>query len=188
MVNAQLIQLVSMDLNGTGTLVDVSQYVRGVDGVRKTAVRQDQFRDAQPATFSFVLENYDGRFTPGSTASPYAMPLTERMTVCWSVGNQLRAGSVQSITLADDNWTAVTVTCDDMLGTASRNRIATSIADAIAVASTQLLMWRMDDATTATTAAEASGNSALLPTSVATTVFGQAAVPGLPGTQLQITS
>jgi len=188
MANTPLTQLVSMDLNGTGTLVDVTRYVRGVDGVRKTAVRTDQFRDAASATFTFTLENYDGRFTPGNTLSPYPVPLTERMQVCWSVGGQLRAGAVLSIGIAEDNWTAITVTCDDMLGAASRNTIKTSIADAITVAAGQLLLWRMDDAVGATFAVEAGGNAPLTPTLVGSVVFAQQAIPGLPGTQVQVTS
>ena len=190
MANRQLAQLVSMDLNGTGVLVDVTAWVRGADGVTKTPTRTDQFRDAQPATFAFVLENYDGRFTPGNPNSPYANPVTERMKVCWSVGNQLRGGEINMITLAEDNWTAVTITCDDMLGVASRNTINLSIADAITVAAGQLLLWRFDDAVGSTQAVEASGNGAfvLAATAGASIVFGQTAIPGLPGTQLLVTS
>lgn len=205
MGNPPLAQLVSMGLAGpgvadifvdpfldtfgpVGVLVDVSPYVRGQVGVTKTPVRTDQFRDTAPATFTFTLDNYDGRFTPGNTNSPYAVPVSERMQVCWSVGNQLRAGAVLSIAIAEDNWTAVTITCDDMLGAASRNTIKASVADAITIASSQLLLWRMDDATTATTVAEASGNGALTPTPVGVLAFGQAVVPGLPGTQLLVTS
>ena len=188
MGNASLAQSVWMDLAGTGTLVDVTRYVRGTDGVVKTPVRTDQFRDTAASAFTFTLENYDGRFTPGNTNSPYAVPLTERMVVCWSVGNQLRAGAVLTMGIADDNWTAVTVTCDDMLGAASRNTIKASIADAITVAAGQLLLWRLDDAVAAAYALEVGGNGSLVPTSVGIPVFGQAAVPGLPGTQLLITS
>ena len=191
MGNSLLVQYVAMDLNGNpSALVDVTAYIRGVDGVSKTATRTDQFRDAQPATFSFVLENYDGRFTPGNPNSPYTNLVTERMQVCWSVGGQLRAGAINTITLAEDNWSAVTITCEDMLGTASRNTITASIADAISVAAGQLLMWRMDDATAATAAAEAAGNLPLVPPlgAGASIVFSQAAIPGLPGTQALVTS
>lgn len=188
MGNAPLTQLISMDLAGTGVLVDVSQYVRGQVGVIKTPVRTDQFRDTAPATFTFTLDNYDGRFTPGSPSSPYAAPVTERMQVCWSVGNQLRAGAVLTIAVAEDNWTAITVTCDDMLGAASRNTIKLSIADAITVASSQLLLWRMDDAVASNQVAEASGNGPLVPTPVGVLAFGQPTTPGLPGTQLLVTS
>ena len=188
MGNASLAQSVWMDLAGTGTLVDVTRYVRGTDGVVKTPVRTDQFRDAAASAFTFTLENYDGRFTPGNTSSPYAVPLTERMVVCWSVGNQLRAGAVLTMGIADDNWTAVTVTCDDMLGAASRNTIKASIADAITIAAGQLLLWRFDDTVGSPVAVEATGLGSMFPTPVGVTVFGQPAIPGLPGTQLQITS
>jgi hypothetical protein len=187
MTNAPLTQLVALDLNGTGTLVDVSQYVRGADGVTKTPTRTDQFRDATSSAFTFTLENYDGSFTPGNPVG-YTNPLTERMMACWSVGNQLRTGTILSMTLAEDNWTAVTLTCDDMLGTAARNTITTSVADAILVAAGQLLLWRMDDAVAALSAVEASGNAPMVSTGVGSLVFGQTAVPGLPGTQLLVTS
>lgn len=188
MGNPPLAQLISMDLNGTGVLVDVTPYVRGVDGVTKTPVRTDQFRDAVAATFTFVLENYSGRFTPGNTSSPYAVPVTERMGVCWSVGGQLRAGAILTIGIAEDNWTAVTITCDDMLGAASRNTSTLSVADAITVGAGQLLLWRMDDVVASTSAMEAAGNGSLVPTVFGTLVFGQLAIPGLPGTQLNVTS
>ena len=189
MGNPLLVQYVAMDLNGNpSALVDVSAYVRGADGVSKSPVRTDQFRDAQPATFSFVLENYDGRFTPGNPNSPYTNPVTERMQVCWSVGGQLRAGAINTITLAEDNWSAVTITCEDMLGTASRNTITASIADAISVAAGKLLMWRMDDANGSAVATEASGNGSLMTQPGATLAFAQPGIPGLPGTQVKVTS
>jgi hypothetical protein len=188
MPNPMLPQYVAMDVYGTGVLVDVTQYVRGADGVTKTATRTDQFRDAAPATYTFTLENYDGRFTPGNPNSPYANTPTERMQVNWSVGGQYRAGAILTMTLQDDNWALLTITCDDQLGAASRNTITASIADAITQASTQLLMWRMDDAPTATSAVEASGNGAMVTTAVAAVLFGQTAIPGLPGTQLLVTS
>ena len=189
MGNPLLVQYVAMDLNGNpSALVDVSAYVRGVDGVSKTATRTDQFRDAQSVTFTFTLENYDGRFTPGNLNSPYTNLVTERMQVCWSVGGQLRAGAINTITLAEDNWSAVSITCDDMLGAASRNTITAAVADAITVASGQLLLWRFDEPAGSTSAAEASGNGAFAPLPGATLAFGQPAIPGLPGTQVLITS
>jgi hypothetical protein len=51
--------------------VDVTQWLRANPGVSVTRGRQDQFSDVQPSKCTLTLDNTDGRFTPGNTASPY---------------------------------------------------------------------------------------------------------------------
>lgn len=148
-----------MDLNGTGTLVDISSYVRGEIGVAKTGTRQDQFRDPAPATFGFTLDNYDGRFTPNNASSPYAPNTpTERMAVCWNDGGQLREGAIQSLNPTDDNWNLLEVVCDDMLGAASRNTLG-PLAGTMVMATSPYLYWPLNDAAESVQAAETSGNN-----------------------------
>jgi len=187
MGNPLLPQFVAMDLNGTGTLVDITSYVRGVDGVRKTPVRTDQFRDSGAATFTFTLENYDGRFTPGNTSSPYSNTPTERMAVCWSVGGQLRQGAILSIGLAEDNWTAVTITCDDMLGAASRNTLG-DLADTIG--RQQSAYFPFSDPAGSVSAAEVLHGypSMAVGLTGGTVTFGVAASGFVAGTQCEITA
>src|ERR1700761_3028588 len=70
MTNSTMAQLVTLDLAGSGTLIDVTSNIKS--SIVKTGTRQDQFRPAVAATVSFALENYDGRFTPGNTPIGFA--------------------------------------------------------------------------------------------------------------------
>lgn len=55
----------------TITWTDITQYVDVVQGVTITRGAADELSDIQPGTASLRLENQDGRFTPGNSASPY---------------------------------------------------------------------------------------------------------------------
>lgn len=55
----------------TITWTDISQYVDLVSGVSITRGASDELAEIQPGTATLVLDNVDGRFTPGNTASPY---------------------------------------------------------------------------------------------------------------------
>lgn len=59
--------------------VDVSAFVEGQQPITTTRGRQDEFSEAQPSTLTLTLDNRDGRFTPGNTASPY-FPNVKRST------------------------------------------------------------------------------------------------------------
>lgn len=66
---ADFTRLVEVDFDGTWT--DISPYVREAEGIRITRGRGDEQAEVRPGTMSLVLDNRDGRFTPGSPASPY---------------------------------------------------------------------------------------------------------------------
>lgn len=51
--------------------VDVTQWLRATPGISITRGRQDQFGQVQPSKCTLILDNSDGRFTAGNTASPY---------------------------------------------------------------------------------------------------------------------
>jgi hypothetical protein len=104
------------------------------------------------------------------------VPLTERMPVCWSSGGQLREGAVLTIVPNDDNWSLLTVTCDDQLGAASRNTPVGNIAYA-ASAATAYAFWPMNEAISATQALEVTGNANPLP-------YGPGLTPGGAGVTL----
>jgi len=53
------------------TWVDVSQYVEALKDITITRGRGDELNGIQPSRWSVTLDNKDGRFTPGNTASPY---------------------------------------------------------------------------------------------------------------------
>ncbi|MDV7220619.1 LamG-like jellyroll fold domain-containing protein [Streptomyces prunicolor] len=55
----------------TITWTDISTYVDTVTGVTITRGASDELSETQPGTASLRLDNQDGRFTPGNSASPY---------------------------------------------------------------------------------------------------------------------
>jgi hypothetical protein len=55
----------------TITWTDITQYVNQVQGVSITRGASDELSETQPGTATLRLDNADGRFTPGNTASAY---------------------------------------------------------------------------------------------------------------------
>ncbi|MCZ0207895.1 hypothetical protein OZK63_21010 [Streptomyces sp. UMAF16] len=55
----------------TITWADVSPFVDMVQGVTISRGAADELAETQPGTATVVLDNSDGRFTPGNSASPY---------------------------------------------------------------------------------------------------------------------
>ena len=132
-------QAVYMGVGAAGAMTDVSSYVDLEAGVDYSYGRDSEFDDVGPGTFSFTVDNPDGRFTPENTSSPYATTVTEGMQVCWQAGARLVTGSVIGIEPAfpgdDAAWAKVVITCDDMLGTAARVSIEGSLTETVATAS-----------------------------------------------------
>lgn len=62
----------------TITWTDISQYVDVVQGVAISRGASDELSETQPGTATLVLDNADGRFTPGSSGSPYS-PYVRRL-------------------------------------------------------------------------------------------------------------
>lgn len=181
---------IAMGIGTAGAMVDVSAYASFVTGVSNVWGRTDEFRDTGPRAFSFTLDNYDGRFTPGNPNSVLATPVTEGMAVSWLLGTRLTAGAVLGVALGSDEstWGTITILCDDMLGNAGRNQISTSLVDSLTAASTQLLLWRLDDAAGATAAVEANSNILGPLATGSSMTLGIPAITGLPGTQATITA
>lgn len=63
----------------TITWADISRYVNMARGVAITRGASDEQSETQVATMTAVLDNEDGRFTPGSSGSPY-YPYVRRNT------------------------------------------------------------------------------------------------------------
>lgn len=51
--------------------VDITKYVRAIDGLQVDHGRHDEFEPVSEDTLQLALINSDGRFTPGNTLSPY---------------------------------------------------------------------------------------------------------------------
>lgn len=115
---------VALGVGAAGALVDVSSYARLDDGLRYRWGRDDAFNGVEPGTFSFVLDNADGRFTPENASSPLTTKLSEGARACVSVGGRLTAGTVRSVEPEFPGgaaaWATVRVTCEDGLGDAGR--------------------------------------------------------------------
>ncbi|WP_318203030.1 LamG-like jellyroll fold domain-containing protein [Streptomyces sp. SCL15-4] len=60
-----------VQLPATITWTDVTPYTDVVQGVAITRGAADELAETQPGTATVILDNSDGRFTPGNTASPY---------------------------------------------------------------------------------------------------------------------
>jgi hypothetical protein len=154
---------IAMGVGAGGSLVDVSSYVEFGEGVQYTWGRTDQFDDTNPGTFTFTLNNADGRFTPGNPASPLATTVVEGMAVSWLLGARLVAGAILAIEFGTDeeSWDLLKVTCDDMLGSAGRHQL-TTLADGLLADAPAQLLWKLDDegptgAETATSTASSLG-------------------------------
>lgn len=186
-------QSIALGLGAAGAMVDVTSYITGPEGTHYQWGRTSEFQDPRVGQFDFVLDNYDGRFTPGNTSGPYASPISEGTAACWQVGTRLVTGAIISLGFADseDQWGRVTVTVGDPLQVANRT-VVTRLSDGVAEANAWL-WWPMDDPATVTSAAEKSGNGGPALDSFAATsgllamvmTFGVSAT-GPTGNQLQL--
>lgn len=177
-----------MGVGASGALVDVSAYADLQAGVTRGWGRQTEFEDIAPGTFSFILDNAGGQFTPGNTtgntAAGFSTTVTEGMAVCWNLDGRLVAGTIQSIEplFPSDEaaWAQVRITCDDMLGNAGRRQL-TNLLDSIIDGASPLLMWELNDAVGSIVPAStvAVGAGLLTLSGANGSAFGAAAVTGL---------
>ena len=142
---------VALGVGVGGALVDVSSYARLTDGLSYRWGRTDAFYGVEPGTFSFTLDNSDGRFTPENPSSPLDTTLTEGMAACVQVGSRLTAGVVRSIEpefpSGEAAWSRVRVTCDDVFGRLSREQSTNPLDDVVTNAGLFALWKFADDAT-----------------------------------------
>jgi hypothetical protein len=123
------------DLNGTGTLVDISAYVEGTQGVAASVGRTD-WTTSEPAagTLTLTLNNIDGRFTPGNTAV-YTVGCVTGMVVEWTVGARVRryrAGvPALAFPTATSGLSTVTVSCLDALALLGARVMRSMLAEQI---------------------------------------------------------
>jgi len=165
-----------------GAYVEVTDWVVFNEGaVTRSWGRQSAFSDATPSTFSFTLDNRDGRFTPGYATgiAPVVIPLSEGMGVSWELNGQLRHGQIRSMPLVfPDVGVAsslrVRVVVSDSLTVAARTSIDT-LADTARTNAGSLLFWPLDDSSGSRRALEASANDSLVARGSVT--FGE---PGIP--------
>jgi hypothetical protein len=190
-------QQVALGVGVAGALVDVSSYITGMEGVSYVWGRQNEFTDVQPGSFSFWLDNYDGRFTPDNTASPLVTTVTEGMAVSWNLGGRLVAGIISGIAFPSDepNQGRIQIMCVTQLITAARRSLG-ALGESAVLGSAPYLYWPLSDLVGATIAAEISGNgqpslsySTNFVGQIPAPTFGITGVPAVGGaTQMQITT
>ncbi len=138
---------VAMGLGAAGAMVDVTSYVEAQEPITHSWGKEDEFRDTPPGMIAFTLNNRDGRFTPGNTASPYATTVTEGMTVSWILGSRLKSATIRQILPAatEQTWGEIRIVCDDQLGSSSRRSIG-NLVDAWYAAAGGQAQWLLADA------------------------------------------
>lgn len=155
-------QKVEIDLNGTGTLVDVTIYVDFDEGIRHTWGRtaSDPFRaEPPPGSLRFTLDNNDGRFTPGNTAT-YTVGLVEGVLVQWTCGTRVRrfrtgVPDVSFPTQVSGRCT-VSVSCLDALALLAKRSLR-QMVDEVAFTVQPAVHWPLNDS--GPTAVDISGNA-----------------------------
>jgi len=149
---------VAMGLGAAGAMVDVTSYVEAQEPITHSWGKEDEFRDTPPGMIAFTLNNRDGRFTPGNTASPYATTVTEGMTISWILGSRLKSATIRQILPAatEQTWGEIRIVCDDQLGSASRRSIG-NLVDGWYTAAGGVAQWPFTEPPAATTLSDRYG-------------------------------
>ena len=139
-------QTFKADLHGTGTLVDITTYVAGNEFEHRYG-RTDWTATVQPAgKLTVTLDNNDGRFTPGSTAT-YARGVVRNMTVEWTCGSRVRRFYVESSDLSFGGvagLSTVTLQCRDALALLQERRMQALVREAT-LAGSPVAFWPCDE-------------------------------------------
>lgn len=153
---------IEIDLNGTGTLVDVTDYVevdRGITHKWGRTAANPFSTTPPPGSLNFTLDNNDGRFTPGNTAF-YAVGLVEGVLVRWTCGTRVRTFRTGVPDVAFPTSVAgrctVEVSCLDALSLLAK-RTMRAMVDEVAFAVRPVAYWPIDE--TGSAAADISGNA-----------------------------
>lgn len=185
-------QQIELACGVAGAYVDVTADIVLDEPAVASSGRTSDFEDTPPGTFSFVLDNSTGKYTPGNTGSSLATTLVEGMRASWLEDSILISGSIRRVDPYFASMVAtsarVKVTCDDMLGNAGRRDLGV-LVDSILAGATPYLLWPLDDAVgTGTPRETVQGSTNLLALTTASgSAFGAAAVTGLAGaTQLTL--
>lgn len=143
-------QLVEADVNGTGTLVDITAYVDFQIGIKHSWGRTagDPFRaEPPPGSLTMTLDNNDGRFTPGNTAT-YTVGLVEGVLVQWTCGTRVRRFRTGVPELRFPTGVGgratVTVTCLDALALLAKREMR-QMVDEVAFAQQPQAYWPLNE-------------------------------------------
>lgn len=144
-----LTHLYEADLDGTGTLVDITGYVASAG---HWWGRRDWSAPAPtPGSLDLVLDNTDGRFTPGNT-SKYAVGCIDGVAVKWTVTgdavSRVRWFKMGTPELQFPNGgvhsSQVRVSCYDVLGELQQRTLRTMLDETV-LKLKPYGYWRIDD-------------------------------------------
>lgn len=179
-----------------GAFVEVtSDTVLNEGAVTRSWGRTDAFSDAAPGTFSFTLDNRDGKYTPGYVTgiAPVVLPLAKGMGVSWELNGQIRSGRIRSVvpifpSEGKPDAARVRVTVDDVLAIAARTTVE-SLGQSMVVGSSPYFHWSLEDDAVSEFAEEDSGRLALrLRRDSTPPIFGRPGVEGYSSKQVELVS
>ncbi|GAA1701656.1 LamG domain-containing protein [Fodinicola feengrottensis] len=152
----------------TSGWIDISAYVAWDQQCTVTRGRADEQSAVTPSTFACVLDNVDGRFTPGNSGSPYypniKIPLWIRFTIVDAgagISSPRFTGLVDSWTVdvsGPNSYKTVAATATDVLHRMQRFRQIRSFLHEEILQDGPLAYYPMDDGKDATGFADQSGN------------------------------
>lgn len=151
------------------TWTDVSDYVELQAGVSVTGGRGDERGTVDANSLTLTLDNRDGRFTPGRSASPYypnvkiGKPIRVRVTPEGGTAAYLFVGYVDQWPMqwdGSDQAASVTVTASSRLARLGLTAEMRSIVEEQYLADSPVAYYTLGEAAGATTAADCSGRGA----------------------------
>jgi hypothetical protein len=175
------------------TWTDVSEWVELAHGAGITFGRQNELSTADANRLTLALDNSDGRFTAGRTASPYypnvkiGRPIRVTATPPGGSASTRFVGFVDQWPVewdGTDAYARATITAGSRLSRLGVGQKLRSVVEAAILSDSPELYWTLGDPSGSTTAAEISGNGGD-PLTVAGSgtgvVFGNATGPSVDG-------
>jgi hypothetical protein len=159
-------EAIALACGAAGAYVDVTADIREDDPVSERMGRQSEFDDIGPGQLSFVLDNGDGKYTPGNASSTLATPLVEGMGVTWVQDGLLVSGKIRSAVpyfisdYASAGSSRVRVVADDALGAAGRHSLG-NLDDELFAAAGGLNLWTLSDSSGSNFAVDSKGSADL---------------------------
>lgn len=149
MFSAPSSQQLALACGSAGAYVDVTDDLV-TDSVKGSWGRTSGFNDTRPGVFSFDLVNDTGKYTPGNVSSSLATSVRVGMGVHHIVDGVHFSGTIRAAEpyfVGPDGLSGsarVRVTCDDLLGNASRLEMD-ALEDSLYQAAFPLIRWTLDD-------------------------------------------
>jgi hypothetical protein len=172
---------------------DVSEWVELEQGITDTFGRQDERSTADANDLTLTLDNSDGRFTAGRSASPYYPKVKIGRPIRLSLMTVTGHTSVRFVGFIDewpvewdgtDAYAKASIRATSRLARLGLSQKLRSVVELAVLADSPALYWPLSDPSGAVTAAEMSGNGGDPMTAAGSgtaVVFGNAVGPSVDG-------